>query len=141
MYDSTFNTQLKRDHNYEASPYICNPIRYALIWPDNSLEEICKWEIGASSYLDVSCICLLIQDVFPTLLPSQASLPVQFSVQVKWDCFHNLSIPQFRCQWMFFAKIVWNEIPLLFQVLFFVFFFLQKFYQDVCNVAFFARMK
>ena len=31
MYDSTFNTQLKRDHNYEASPYICNPIRYALI--------------------------------------------------------------------------------------------------------------
>ena len=69
-----------------------------LIWPDNSSEESYKWEIGASNYLDVSSIHLLLQDDFPTLLPSQASLPVQFSVQVKKESFHNLSIPQYRCQ-------------------------------------------
>ena len=86
------------DHNYELSSYICNPVRLALIWPDNSFEEICKWEIGVSSYLDVSCIYHLLQDDFPTLLPSQGSLTVQFSVQVKRDSFHNLSIPQYRCQ-------------------------------------------
>ena len=92
------------DHNYELSSYICNPVRLALIWPDNSFEEICKWEIGVSSYLDVSCIYHLLQDDFPTLLPSQGSLTVQFSVQVKRDSFHNLSIPQYRCQQMFFVK-------------------------------------
>ena len=71
---------------------MCNPIRPALIWQDNSFEEIYKWEIGTSNYLDVSCIYLLLQDDFPILLPSQASLPVQFSVQVNRDSFHNLLI-------------------------------------------------
>ena len=86
------------DNNYKVSSYIFNSIRLALIWPDNSFEEIYKWEIGASNYLDVSCIYLLLQDDFPTLLPFQASLPVQFSVQVKKESFHNLSIPHYRCQ-------------------------------------------
>ena len=100
-------TIIKRcDHNYKVSSYICNPICLALIWPDNSFKEIYKWEIGASNYLDVSCIYLLLQDDFPTVLLSQASLPVQFSVQVKRDSFHNLSISQYRYQWMFFVKIV-----------------------------------
>ena len=67
------------DHNYEVSSCICNPIRIALIWPDNSFEEICKREIRASNYPDVSCIHLLLNDDFPTLLPSQTSFPVQFS--------------------------------------------------------------
>ena len=79
-------------------PSICNPICLALMWPDNSFKEIYKWEIGASNYLDVSCIYLLLQEVFPTLPPSQASLPVQFSVQIKRDPFRKLSIPQYRCQ-------------------------------------------
>ena len=86
------------DHNYEVSSSICNPICVALMWPDNSFKEIYKWEIGASSYLDVSCIYLLLQEDFPTLPSSQASLPVQFSVQVKRDPFRNLSVPQYRCQ-------------------------------------------
>ena len=47
------------DHIYEVSSYICNPIRLALIWPDNSFEEIYKWEIGASNYLDLSFIYLI----------------------------------------------------------------------------------
>ena len=57
------------NHNYQISSYICNPFRFALIWPGNSFEEICKWEIGASNYLDISRIYLLLQDDFPTLLP------------------------------------------------------------------------
>ena len=93
------------DHNYEVSWSICNPVRLALIWPDNSFEEICKWEIGASNYLDVSCMHFLLQDDFPTLLPSQASFPVQFCFQVKRDSFHNPSIPGYTWKWMFFAKI------------------------------------
>ena len=85
------------DHNYEVSSYICNPFRLALIWPGNSFEEICKWEIGASNYLDISRIYLLLQDDFPNLLPSQVFLPTHASFQVKRDSFHNLSIPQYMC--------------------------------------------
>ena len=49
MYDSTLNTQLHCDHNYEVSSYICNPFCLALIWPSNSFKEIYKWEIDASN--------------------------------------------------------------------------------------------
>ena len=62
------------NHNYEISSYICNRFRFALIWAGNCFEEICQWEIGASNYLENSGIYLLLQDDFPTLLPSQASL-------------------------------------------------------------------
>ena len=78
------------DHNYEISSYICNPFRFALIWPGNSFEEIRKWEIGASNYLDISVIYILLQDDFPTLLLSQTSLSAHSSFQVKRDFFHNL---------------------------------------------------
>ena len=86
-------TNTKRwDHSYEVSSYICNPFPLALIRPGNSFEEICKWEIGASNYLDISRIYLLSQDGFPTLLPSQASLPTHASFQEKRDSFHNFTI-------------------------------------------------
>ena len=79
-------------------PSICNPICLALMWPDNSFKEIYKWEIGASNYLHVSRIYLVLQDDFPTLLPSQVFSPTQSSLQVKGNSLHNLSIPQYACQ-------------------------------------------
>ena len=78
------------DHNYEISLYIFNRFRLALIWPGNCFEEIYKWEIDVSNYLDISRIYLLLWDDFPTLLPSQTSLTVHSSFRVKRDSFQSL---------------------------------------------------